>query len=483
VVADHLELGEIALTLPSTAHAPRLRVSSLIVAVALVGALATPASSRAQTPTEPPAASPASPPATPPDSLSPDSLAARLARAEAAIAALRQQIATESQSTVHTRSRLQLDLTGRILTNFFLTVGRVDNIDVPRTAAAPSGVIEDDAFGVTVRQTRLGLAVSVADVLGGTFLGDVDMDFFGGVQNGPGDRRLFPEPRMRTTSARLRWTRTELMVGMETPLVSELNPVSLAAGGIPLFSGTGNLWNWLGQLRLTQEIATTRVGTGTVRWGVQGAVMTPYAAAQTPDEPDATDAGERSRRPAFEARLRARWGDSTASGPGDASIGDGGGEIGIGAHRGWLATGDGSLITSYATTADARISLTPRVELRGEWYVGRLLRGLGGGAIGQAYGRPATGAPIGPPLRDWAAWAQLNAQVHVTVLAGAGCGIDSVNDEDRPVRLHNRVCAGHLLWRPIEPVLVGLEYRGISTEYDNGTGRARHLNLSVGFEL
>jgi hypothetical protein len=484
MAADHLEHGEIALTLLPSARASRLRVLHPLVALALVGASVAPGTARAQTPegAPPTAPAPAGPVAR--DTLSPDSLAARLARAEAAIAALRQQLATESQSTVHTRSRLQLDLTGRILTNFFLTLGRVDNVDVPRTAFAPSTVEEEDAFGVTVRQSRLGAHVTVSDVLGGLFIGDVDMDFFGGVQSGPGDRRLFPEPRMRTTSARLRWTRTEVMVGMEVPLVSELNPVSLAAGGIPLFSGTGNLWNWLGQLRLSQELAVMPVGGTSVRWALQGALMTPYAAVQAPDEPDAADAGERSRRPAFEARLRARWGDSTASGGSDASIGDGGGEIGVGVHRGWVATGEGQLIGSYATTLDARISLTSRVELRGEAYVGRLLRGLGGGAIGQAFGRPATGEPLGPPLRDRAGWAQLNAQVLTTLLAGAGCGVDVVKAEDRPTRRRNTVCAGHLLWRPSEPIVVGLEYRGIATEYDTGsTGRARHLNLSVGFEL
>jgi hypothetical protein len=488
----HLEHGEIALTLLSPARASRLLVGQSLVALALAGAFVAPARARAQTPTtEPPATAPATPAdslspnrVALPDSLSPDSLAARLARAEAAIAALRQQLATESQSTVHTRSRLQLDLTGRILTNFFLTLGRVDNIDVPRTAFAPSEVTQDDAFGVTVRQTRLGAHVAVSDVLGGTFIGDVDMDFFGGVQSGPGDRRLFPEPRMRTTSARLRWTRTELMVGMEVPLVSELNPVSLAAGGIPLFSGAGNLWNWLGQLQLKQELGAMPVGATSLRWALQGALMTPYAAVQSPEEPDASDAGERSRRPAFEARLRARWGDSTASGGSDASIGDGGGEIGVGVHRGWVANGDGQLVTSYATTVDARVSLTSRVEVRGEAYVGRLLRGLGGGAIGQAFGRPLGGAPLGPPLRDRAGWAQVNAQLISTVLAGAGCGLDVVDDDDRPTRRRNTVCAGHLLWRPSEPIVVGLEYRGIATEYDTGsTGRARHLNLSIGFEL
>ena len=381
MAADHLELGETELTLLPTARESRLRVSSLLVAVALSGASVAPAVARAQTPTAPPATEPSAPTVAPPvapDTLSPDSLAARLARAEAAIAALRQQLATESQSTVHTRSRLQLDLTGRILTNFFLTTGRVNNVDVPGTALAPSAAPEDDALGVTVRQSRLGAVLTVDGVLGGNFVGDFEMDFFGGGQNGPGDRRLFPEPRMRTTTARLRWSHTELMTGTDVPLVSELNPVSLAASGIPLFSGTGNLWNWLGQIRLSQDLATTTVGSSSIRWSVQGALMTPYAAAQSPTELDAVDAGERSRRPAFEARLRARWGDSTASAGTDASIGDGGGEIGIGVHRGWVATGQGALVTSYATTADARISFTSWLELRGEAYTGRLLRGLGG---------------------------------------------------------------------------------------------------------
>jgi len=479
VAANHLELGETALILSSTAHASRLRVLALLVAVALFRAFAAPAVARAQTPTTPPASAPS----VAADSLSPDSLAARLARAEAAIAALRQQLATESQSTVHTRSRLQLDLTGRIITNFFMTQGRANVVDVPGTALAPTAVREDDAFGVTVRQSRLGAILTVDGVLGGSFVGAVDMDFFGGVQNGPGDRRLFPEPRMRTTSGSLRWSRTEVMVGMEAPLVSQLNPVSLAASGIPLFSGSGNLWNWLGQLRLSQEVATTRLGSTAVSWALQGAVMTPYAAAQASTEPDAVDAGERSNRPAFEGRLRAKWGDSVSRGS-DESIGDGGGEIGVGVHQGWVSNGLGDLVTSYATTVDARLSFTSWLELRGEAYTGRLLRGLGGGGIGQAYGRPETGETIGPPVHDQAGWAQVNARVHPTLLAGAGCGLDVVDDDDRPTRRRNNSCAGHLLWRPSEPVLVGLEYRRIVTEFDPGvTGSARHLNLSIGFEF
>lgn len=418
------------------------------------------------------------------DSLSADSLAARLARAEAAIAVLRQQIATESQSTVHTRSRLQLELTGRIITNTFLTLGRANNVDVPLTALPPSGDPDDNAFGVTARQSRIGGVVTVSDVLGGAFVGDLELDFFGGVQNGPGDRRLFPEPRMRTTRARLRWAHTEIMVGLDDPLISQLNPVSVAASGVPDFSGTGNLWNWLGQIRVSQELGTSTVGGSSVRWNVQGGIIAPFSGSQYPGEPDVVDAGERSARPAFEGRLGAQWGDSTHTGATDASIGDGGGEIGVGVHRGWVSNGDGRLLTSYAVAMDARVSITSRVELRGEAYVGQLLRGLGGGGIGQAFGRAASTSVVGPPIRDKAGWAQLNVQLQASLLAGTGCGLDVVNDADLPTRRRNTVCAAHLLWRPAEPIVVGLEFRGVNTLFDTGvTGRARHLNLGLGFEL
>ena len=419
-----------------------------------------------------------------PDSLSPDSLAARLARAEAAIAALRQQMATESQSSVHTRSRLQLELTGRILTNTFGTYGRANNVDVPLVALAPSNVLETNAFGITARQTRVGGVVSVLEVLGGEFVGDLDIDFFGGVQSGPGDRRLFPEPRLRTTRARLIWSRTEIMVGMDDPLVSLLNPVSLAAVGVPEFSGSANLWNWLGQIRLSQAVGTARIANTPVRFTLQGEVIAPFSGSVYPDEPDAVDAGERSARPAFEARLQSRWGDSTLVGGTDASIGNGGGEIGISTHRGWVATGDGELQSSYAYAMDARINIVPRVELRGEAYVGRLVRGLGGGGINQAFGRSAVVGELGPPIRDRAAWGQLNAQLLRPLLGSAGCGVDVVNPDDRPVRQRNAVCATSLLWRPSEPIVVGLEYRHVSTHYDaGGTGRVNAINLALGFEL
>ena len=424
------------------------------------------------------------------DSASRDSLAARLARAEAAIDLLRKQLAVEATTVVRTRSRLQVELSARILTNAFLTDSRTNSVDVPQFAL-PSPVIPAQpiggtpgvrAAGLSLRQSRVGAALSVDSVLGATFESDFELDFFGGVSAGPGDRRLFPEPRLRTARAQLRWHRTTVFVGSETPLISDLNPISLAAVGIPEFATAGNLWNWIPQVRVSHDIGEFSNG---ARIGVQGALLSPFSGAQHIAETDAVDAGERSGRPFVEGRLHLRWGRNAGSSgaASDVIMGESGGEIGVGVHRGWLRASGDSLTVSSAVSLDARVLLWPRVELRGEAYTGQLLRGLGGGGIGQTFGRAAAGDFIGRPLRDTAGWLQLNVQATTTLITGAGCGRDDVNRDDAPTRFSNSVCSAHLLWRPAQPIVLGLEFRSIHTQYIDRTNRANHLNLSFGFEL
>ena len=453
---------------------------------ALVGALATaaaPNAARAQDPVPPDTARRA----TVVDSLSPDSLAARLARAEAAIALLRRQLGVEAQTAVRTRSRFELELFGLVLTNAYRTTGKPNAVDVP-LIAVPLGAAEEEAeaLGLTVRQTRLGAALSVADVLGGSFHGDIELDFFGG--GAGGTRPFYPEARLRTAHARLVWPRTELMVGSSRPLVSDLGPVSIVAVGAPEFAAAGNLWAWLTQARLTRDVGTIPLGDGGIRVAVQGAVLAPYAGIDYAGvgEPEYdtgdVDAAERSGRPALQARLRARWGED-ASTPTDAMRAAPGGEIGIGVHRGWVATSGGALHASRALTADAALTLTPAVELRAEAYTGELVRGLGGGAVGQSFGVPESGATLGPPIRNVAGWAQLNVQPHTLLLAGAGCGLDDPDDDDRPMRLRNAACAAHLLWRPAQPLVLGLEYREVRTRYAAGPARVRHVGVAFGVEF
>lgn len=414
---------------------------------------------------------------------SPDSLAARLERAEAALELLRLQLATEASSGVRTKSRLQVELWARVLVNGFASRGPLNSADVPTYATDDPPVPVLQALGFSVRQSRLGMSVSVDSVLRGTFAADVDLDFFAGGASSATDRYLFPQPRLRTVRFTLRWPRTELLVGSESPLISDLNPVTVASVGVPGFAYAGNLWNWLPQLRLGREIGTTTLGTTPVRWALQGAILQPFSDARAVHEEYGVDAGMRAARPFLQSRLRARWGPDETDVAAGGGRSDDGGEVGAGMHRGWLRLSGDSLTTSGAVSLDVRIGLHHGLEVRGETYRGRVLAGLGGGGIGQNFGTPATGAAFGPPLRDAGGWAQLSWQAHPALITGGGCGIDAADTRDRPLRRRNESCAVHLLWRPAQPLLFGVEIRHLRTTYLTRTTSGNHINFSFGFEL
>ena len=413
-----------------------------------------------------------------------DSLAARLERTEAALELLRQQMATESGTSVRTRSRLQIDLWARLLMNGFLSRGPVNSADVPTlvtTEVGPGSTVTRRAVGFSLRQTRVGLSVFVDSVAGATFDGDFDVDFFAGGQSGPDEEYQFPEPRLRTAKFTLRWPRTELMLGGETPLISDLSPVTVASVGVPGFSEAGNLWNWLPQVRLTRELGAITLGNTAMHWAIQGAVLHPFSGITVGSGEEGVDAGVRSGRPYLESRLRTRWGADAS--PAGAAPGDAGGEIGVGVHQGWIRTADNTLTTSNALSVDARLGLPFALELRGEAYRGRALAGLGGGGIDQNFGIAAAGQTRGKPLRDVGGWTQLNWKAHPAVITGVGCGIDVPNAADLPERERNASCAEHVLWRPAQPLVFGVELRQLRTSYASQVQRGTHLNFSFGFEL
>jgi hypothetical protein len=393
-----------------------------------------------------------------------DSLLARLERAEAAIALLRQQLGVQEAAGVHSASRIRLELSGRVLMNAFSNTRRVNNADVPQFVRPDTGAgLPSGGGGAAIRQTTLGLFVSVDEVFGGTFLGDLDLDFYGGQQPSSGGRS-FPLLRVRTARARLQWSRAELLAGQESPLIAGVDPLSIASIGFPDFAGAGNLWLWLPQLRAGVETGSA------VRIGVQGAVLAPSTGDPTGPFDTDVDAAERSRRPVAQARLRVRWGE-----PDDHLLG---GEVGCGVHRGWLATAGDSLLASEGIACDWRAPLPGGLDLRGEVYRGRGLRGLGGGGIGQLL------AADGSPLEDRGGWMQVNWRLTTATTIGTGCGAaDPEDDLPATGRLRNVACAAHLTLRPAGPLVVGAEYRRLETTYRAGTVANDHLNLAVGFEF
>lgn len=419
----------------STAHA--------LLAAALSGLLASPLSAQARRDS----------------SATADSLAIRLRRAEDAIAQLRQQLDEQASSGVTTRSRMQLELVGRVLVHAVRNDRRVNNADDPQFVRPDSVTPPPRPFIMSARQTTLGTVLTARDVLGGQFVGDVDLDFYGGQQPSSGGR-TFPLLRLRTARGVVRWSNAELLVGQESPLITGVNPVSPAAIGTPAFATAGNLWLWLPQIRGTLE------SSGDVRIGLQGAVLANITGDPVGLFDTDVDQAERSGRPALESRVRARWGETDRQG-----------EIGCGAHVGWL---DGpSQLQTHAFACDARVAITSAVEFRGEGYDGRGLRGLGGGGIGQNLNRSAL------PLDDRGGWLQLNLRSGTPLGFGAGCGVDAPREAEVAPggRLRNQACAGYATIRPGGPLFLGTEFRQLQTKYAAGTLTNNHVSLAAGFEF
>jgi hypothetical protein len=399
-----------------------------------------------------------------------DSLLARLRALESSVEVLQKQVAEQAGSAVQTHSRMQSEITGRIVINAFSNERGVNNVDNPqfvRRDAPPAVPLQ--GFGMAARQTMLGLRTTMSDVAGATLRGVMDVDFYGGQQPSAGGR-TFPLLRLRTAHAALKWPHVELLAGQEIPLFSPVNPISPAAFGTPEYVAAGNLWLWLPQVRLSVDAGNA------VKFGLQGAVLAPTSGDAVAAFDTDFDAAERSRRPYLESRARMRWGEFETER-----------EIGCAVHIGWVTVPTSlvrpdSSIGGAAFGCDARLPLTTWLELRGEGYTGKLTRGLGGGAIGQ--GITASGKAV----RNDAGWAQLNIKPLGAIWSGGfGCGADNPRDEDLPAdittRTRNTSCAVYAVLRPAGPTFIGAEVRRLDTRYPDRAFKNHHLNLAMGFEF
>jgi hypothetical protein len=401
-----------------------------------------------------------------------DSLLARLRALEASVDVLQKQVAEAATTGVTTRSRIQVELSGRVVMNAFSNERIVNNVDNPQFVRRDTASrVPLKGGGASVRQTMFGIRANVDDVLGGQFRGAMDVDFYGGQQPSSGGR-TFPLLRIRTAHGTLAWTHAEILAGQEIPLFSPLNPISPAAVGTPGFVAAGNLWLWLPQLR-----ATIQTGNSGFNIGLQAAALAPTSGDPVGTFDTDFDAAERTRRPYIESRLRARWGEFEMAG-----------EIGCSAHLGWVSVAapgaqfPDSMLTSRAAGCDAKLPLFSWLELRGEGYTGELMRGLGGGAIGQGVG------PNGDPVHDDAGWGQINLRpFHDMLTGGAGCGIDRVRESDvrgdANARFRNTTCAAYIQWKPAGAVFLGFEGRRTATEYSTSRFANNHFNLAMGFEF
>lgn len=265
------------------------------------------------------------------------SLAARLERAERLLELLREQVSQQAKARVEPRSGNHIELSGLVLVNGFFNNARVNNSDVPQVVLPPDPALTLPVShgGATARQSQIALTAVVPELSGGSFHGELDVDFFGGQQPSAGGR-TWPLVRLRRLRAQIQWPHGWVMFGQEAPPIAEINPSSLAQIGLVGFARSGNLWLWLPQVRAGAEVGTT------VKIGIEGSALAPAAG-----DPQGVgvlftqpDRAERTGRPNLEGRLRIRWDEAESSG-----------EISLGGHYGWLTKTADTLIASRAVAA------------------------------------------------------------------------------------------------------------------------------------
>jgi hypothetical protein len=200
-----------------------------------------------------------------------------------------------------------------------------------------------------------------------------------------------------------------------------------------------------------------------VRFGAQSAVLAPTSGDPAAAFDTDNDLAERSQRPYLQARVYAKWGEAESMR-----------EIGCGVHQGWLVPAT-TRVSSQAMACDALVPIVGWLEVRGEYFTGQALRGLGGGGIGQNF------TPTSAPLNTKGGWAQVNLHPTFTWRMGAGCGAD--HPDPVTTRRRNDACAAYTIYRPSGPLFLGAEFRRLSTAYAAGRVASDHVTVALGFEF
>ena len=269
------------------------------------------------------------------------------------------RIEEQAQTKVEASQRFPLRFTGMALLNTFLNSRQNGGVDYP-TVAAPAG---NDKGGATLRQTLLGLEYRGPQTFfGGSVHGALYMDFFQGAAP------LQEWIRLRTGTIELNWRNRSFKAGVDKPIFNPREPDSLAQVGVSPLTGAGNLWLWIPQVRLEQDIA---MGSSSGLRAQFGAVEThevnPYGPAPPNNRIEPV-------RPGLEGRLEAyhKLDDERRL------------EMSVGFHTS-TTHADGFSIPSSLVSLDWFFNPWRRVEFSGAFFSGRNVANLGTGAVNQGY--------------------------------------------------------------------------------------------------
>ncbi|MGH9799625.1 MAG: hypothetical protein ACRD82_04610 [Blastocatellia bacterium] len=389
------------------------------------------------------------------------------------------QLKEHAQTKVESGSRLKLRLHGEVIVNTYLNSSESANNDVP-TIAFPDLITtgrKRNNLGATLRQSKIGLAMTGPRIGNARLSGDVEFDFWGGpISRYDGD--VLGSLRIRTASARLDWARTTLEIGQLNPMISPLTPNSLAASWIPAMASTGNLWQWRPQITLEHRArlsdSSSLIFKGGLLPNFSDVIGTNVGVAG-----GLTSEGD----PGYEGCVAFRR----------ALEDDRNFEIGFGGYGERKTFPFKRRVNSYALTGDWQIPIGSRLMFSGEAYYGQSIN-LGeraGISIDRLYafrGSILNSATVVRGIHSGGGWAQLSLQATKKLEFNFAAGKDDPNNNDvrfgnigNFTRFKNQAASANFIYFLTPNFEMSLEYRRTLTDYAAGRRTNNHFNLAFGY--
>lgn len=392
------------------------------------------------------------------------------------------EVQQHEQTKVESAAKFPVRFHGLVLFNAFVNEGAVDQLDLPTSAMQRASGQSHGSVGAGLRQTMLSFEGTGPILWSGRLFADASLDFFGGVT-----ASALSAPaglvRMRTAGITWEWPNDLLRAGYDGPLISPLSPDSLADVAQPSLAWSGNLWVWAPQFRWEHRITLAEDRQAGVEFGLYDSS---YSNLYTGVAYSSVSPGEAARQPGYEMRLSYRAGkDSRAL------------QLGASGYYDRKNYGSGQIVDAWAGAADWRLPVMAHGQWSGEFYRGRGIGSLGGGAYRDAYTYidTETGETEVSGLDSIGGWTQwkwrLKPTMEVNAVAGQDTGyagelrvsiLQDSNALDYYAR--NRSLMANFIYRPWSSIVFSPEFRRLTSWPI--TGRSNWTNVytvSAGYQF
>ncbi len=389
---------------------------------------------------------------------------------------LQAEVKQHNQIKLESLSKYPVRISGMLLFTSLLNSDNVDNIDLPIVARPLYSGQENGSLSATARQTILGIEATGPSLWGAHSFADISVDFFGGIPYADYSTSA-GLLRLRTAHANLDWSHRSLAVVFDRPLVSPLQPTSFLSVGEPALAWSGNLWTWSPQLLFKDGSVLSNK-----KFGIEAGLIDVSAPGTfMPSGMRAASPSEQSHQPGYETRL------SSSISFGDRAI-----EVGAGGYYSRQTYDYSHHLDAWAGTADWKIPFSRRLELSGEFYRGRGVGGLGGGAF-KDYAPYANGTIL-RGLNAEGGWGQFKIKMTRSLETNFAIGEDNafaidLRGSDLESELtnyqnlaRNRTGFANVIYRPKTYLLFSAEYRNIySWPISGQTNSNQSIGLAAGY--